>query len=119
MKIIETEGIVLKTMDFKEMDSILTFLTRDVGKKAGVLYGGKSVRSGNAAKAEMFVLNHLEFSEKPGSDLPAIFFDSYDADFCISFSKKITERYCVPTSPPCRLRVVGSWQRQNHSSKVS
>ena len=62
MKIIETEGIVLKTMDFKEMDSILTFLTRDVGKKAGVLYGGKSVRSGNAAKAEMFVLNHLEFS---------------------------------------------------------
>jgi DNA repair protein RecO (recombination protein O) len=72
MKIIETEGIVLKTMDFKEKDSILTFLTRDVGKKAGVLYGGKSVRSGNAAKAEMFVLNHLEFSEKPGSDLVRI-----------------------------------------------
>ena len=65
MKIIETDGIVLKTMDFKEKDSILTFLTRDAGKKAGVLHGGKSVRSGNAAKAELFVINHFEYSEKP------------------------------------------------------
>jgi len=27
MKVIETDGIVLKTMDFKEKDCILTFLT--------------------------------------------------------------------------------------------
>ena len=64
MKIIETEGIVLKTMDFKEKDIILTFLTRDLGKKVGILHGGKSLRSGNAAKAELFVLNHFEFFEK-------------------------------------------------------
>jgi DNA repair protein RecO len=63
MKIIETVGIVLKTMDFKEKDNILTFLTRDAGKKAGVLHGGKSIRSGNAAKAELFVINHFEYSE--------------------------------------------------------
>ena len=72
MKIIETDGIVLKTMDFKEKDSILTFLTRDAGKKAGVLHGGKSVRSGNAAKAELFVINHFEYSEKPSADLVRI-----------------------------------------------
>lgn len=54
MKVIETDGIVLKTMDFKEKDCILTFLTKNAGKKAGVLYGGKSLRSGNAAKAELF-----------------------------------------------------------------
>ena len=51
MKIIETDGIVLKTMDFKEKASILTFLTCDAGKHAGVLHGGKSVRSGTAAQA--------------------------------------------------------------------
>ena len=72
MKIIETEGIVLKTIDFKEKDSILTFLTRDAGKKAGILHGGKSLRSGNAAKAELFVLNHFEFSEKVSTDLVRI-----------------------------------------------
>ena len=69
MKIIETEGIVLKSIDFKEKDNILTFLTRDVGKKTGVLHGGKSLRSGNAAKSELFVLNHFEFSEKISNDL--------------------------------------------------
>ena len=41
MKVIETDGIVLKTMDFKENDSILTFLTPEAGKIAGVLHGGK------------------------------------------------------------------------------
>ena len=59
-------------MDFKEKDSILTFLTREVGKRAGVLHGGKSMRSGNAAKAELFVLNHFEFSEKPNTELVRI-----------------------------------------------
>ena len=59
-------------MDFKEKDSILTFLTREVGKRAGVLHGGKSMRSGNAAKAELFVLNQFEFSEKPNTELVRI-----------------------------------------------
>ena len=64
MEVIETDGIVLKTMDFKEKDCILTFLTTKVGKKAGILHGGKSLRSGNAAKAELFVLNYFELFEK-------------------------------------------------------
>ncbi len=72
MKIIETDAIVLKTMDFKEKDSILTFLSRDAGKKAGVLHGGKSMRSGNVARAELFVINHFEYSERPSTDLVSI-----------------------------------------------
>ena len=72
MKVIETDGIVLKTMDFKENDSILTFLTPEAGKIAGVLHGGKSTRSGNSAKTELFVTNHLEFSIKTGAELVRI-----------------------------------------------
>ena len=72
MKVIETDGIVLKTMDFKENDSILTFLTPEAGKIAGVLHGGKSARSGNSAKTELFVTNHLEFSIKTGAELVRI-----------------------------------------------
>ena len=72
MKVIETDGIVLKTMDFKENDSILTFLTPEAGKISGVLHGGKSARSGNSAKKELFVTNHLEFSIKTGTELVRI-----------------------------------------------
>ena len=72
MKVIETDGIVLKTMDFKENDSILTFLTPEAGKIAGVLHGGKSTRSGNSAKTELFVTNHIEFSIKTGTELVRI-----------------------------------------------
>ena len=72
MKVIESDGIVLKTMDFKENDSILTFLTPEAGKIAGVLHGGKSARSGNSAKTELFVINHLEFIIKTGSELVRI-----------------------------------------------
>ena len=72
MKVIETDGIVLKTMHFKENDSILTFLTPKAGKIAGVLHGGKSTRSGNSAKTELFVTNHLEFSIKTGDELVRI-----------------------------------------------
>ena len=72
MKIFETAGIVLKSLDFKEKDCILTFLTRDFGKKVGILHGGKSIKSGNAAKSELFVLNHFEFSEKLNNDFVRI-----------------------------------------------
>ncbi|MBC8259563.1 MAG: DNA repair protein RecO [SAR324 cluster bacterium] len=72
MKVIETAGIVLKTMDFKENDIILTILTREAGKKSGIFHGGKSLRSGNAAKAELFVINYFEYSEKPNTDLVRI-----------------------------------------------
>ena len=72
MKIIETDGIILKTMDFKENDSILTFLTSDAGKIAGVLHGAKSTRSGNSAKTDLFVTNHIEFSFKTGTELVKI-----------------------------------------------
>ena len=72
MKIIETDGIVLKAMDFKENDSILTFLTPEAGKISGIIHGGKSTRSGNSAKTELFVKNYFQFSLKSGAELVRI-----------------------------------------------
>jgi hypothetical protein len=37
---------------------------------------------------------------------------------CSSECSKITERYCVPTSLPCRLSCVGSWITKN-TSRIS
>ncbi|KIW34894.1 uncharacterized protein PV07_01637 [Cladophialophora immunda] len=39
---------------------------------------------------------------------PTFFLISSAILSCSSFSAKIAERYCVPVSAPCRLRVVGS-----------
>ena len=39
--------------------------------------------------------------------------------FCSGVWGKIAERYCVPTSFPWRLRVVGSWSLKNHCSSRS
>ena len=47
-------------------------MTPEAGKIAGVLHGGKSARSGNSAKKELFVTNHLEFSVKAGVELVRI-----------------------------------------------
>ena len=35
---------------------------------------------------------------------------------CSGDCGKIADRYCVPTSFPCRLSVVGSCRRKNHYS---
>ena len=96
MKVIETDGIVLKTMEFKEKDCILTFLTTKVGKKAGILHGGKSLRSGNAAKAELFVLNHFEFD----SNQTWIWLESGNANCRKAFllSVKIIQSFYTPVT---------------------
>ena len=41
------EGIVLRPVDFRERDRILTFLTREQGKVSGIVYGARSLKSQN------------------------------------------------------------------------
>ena len=111
MKVIETDGIVIRTMDFKEKDCILTFLTANVGKKAAVLHGGKSLRSGNAAKAELFVLNHFEFFEKPNIDLVKIHKCELQESFPLvrkNYSKFLHANYFSELLLQCEIPAVDS-----------
>ncbi|MGB0295354.1 MAG: DNA repair protein RecO, partial [bacterium] len=39
------EGIILRPVDFRERDRILTFLTREQGKISGIVHGARSLKS--------------------------------------------------------------------------
>ena len=54
------DGIVLRTMDFKESDKIVTLFTRDQGKVAFVAKGVRKVKSKYGAACQLFT--HGEFS---------------------------------------------------------
>jgi len=68
----EEECLILKPLDFREKDRILTFLAATQGKCSGVLFGAKSLRSKSLGVSEPFVLARLQFSERPRSEMVRI-----------------------------------------------
>ena len=68
----EEECLVLKPLDFREWDRILTFLAATQGKCSGVLFGAKSIRSKSLGVAEPFVLARIQFSERARSEMVRI-----------------------------------------------
>ena len=58
------EGIVLRPVDFRERDRILTFLTREQGKVSGIVYGARSLKSQNRAATEPLVLAQFDYVER-------------------------------------------------------
>jgi DNA repair protein RecO len=68
----EEECLILKPLDFREKDRILTFLAATQGKHSGVLFGAKSIRSKNLGVSEPFVLARIQFSERLRSEMVRI-----------------------------------------------
>ncbi|MGK5095090.1 DNA repair protein RecO [Deltaproteobacteria bacterium TL4] len=68
----DTDSFILKQIDYKERDKILTFLTKESGKKAGILRGAKSFKSQNVSLTELFSHVHLHYVEKSNQDLVSI-----------------------------------------------
>ena len=58
------EGIILRPVDFRERDRILTFLTPEQGKISGIVHGARSLRSQNRAATEPLVLARFEYVER-------------------------------------------------------
>ena len=56
----------------EEKDKIITFLTRENGKKAGIIYGAKSLRSQNVSSSEPFSKVKIIYVEKANRDLVSI-----------------------------------------------
>ena len=68
----ETQGLILKQMDFKDKDKIITILTKDDGKKSGILRGSKSLRSHHVATSEIFSHVQVLYVESPHRELVSI-----------------------------------------------
>jgi len=58
------EGIILRPVDFRERDRILTFLTREQGKISGIVHGARSLKSQNRAATEPLVLAQFDYVER-------------------------------------------------------
>ena len=58
------EGLILRPVDYRERDRILTFLTREQGKLSGIVHGARSLKSGNRAATEVLVLARLDYVER-------------------------------------------------------
>jgi DNA repair protein RecO (recombination protein O) len=67
--ILKTEGIVLKSFDFRETSRIATFFTRDFGKVKGVLKGVRKDPKKFGSSVEKFSLNDIVYYYHRNSDL--------------------------------------------------
>src|SRR5208282_2281349 len=67
--ILKTEGIVLKTFDFRETSRIATFFTRDFGKVKGVLKGIRKDPKKFGSSADQFSVNDIVYYQHRNSDL--------------------------------------------------
>ena len=67
--IVKTEGIVLKSFDFRETSRIATFFTRDQGKVKGVLKGIRKDPRKFASSVEKFSLNDIVYYQYRNSDI--------------------------------------------------
>ena len=67
--IVKTEGIVLKSFDFRETSRIATFFTRDYGKVKGVLKGIRKDPRKFGSSVEKFSINDIVYYQYHNSDL--------------------------------------------------
>ena len=67
--IVKTEGIVLKTFDFRETSRIATFFTRDFGKVKGILKGIRKDPKKFGSSVEKFSVNDIVYYQHRNSDL--------------------------------------------------
>lgn len=70
--ILQTEGIVLKTFDFRETSRIATFFTKDYGKVKGVLKGIRKDPKKFGSHIDKFSVNDIVYYQYRNSDLHLI-----------------------------------------------
>jgi len=70
--IVKTEGIVLKSFDFRETSRIAVFFTRDFGKVKGVLKGIRKDPRKFSSSVELFSLNEIIYYQYRNSDIHLI-----------------------------------------------
>jgi DNA repair protein RecO (recombination protein O) len=67
-----SEALLLDVRDLAERDRIVTFLTRERGKKSGVARGARARHSRFAGQLQPLAKAHVTWFEKPGRDLVRI-----------------------------------------------
>lgn len=69
MPIRKTEAVVIRTMDYRESDRIVTFFSRDFGKIAGIARGARRSTKRFSGSLDLFCHVMLQFFEKRSQNL--------------------------------------------------
>ncbi len=72
MRLHSSDSFILGTHALKETDRIVSFLTRDAGKKRGVARGARRARSGFSGALEPMTEARVVYYEKEGRELVSI-----------------------------------------------
>ena len=72
MRHVDSEAFILGTHPLREKDRIVSFLTRDAGKKRGVARGARSPKSGFGGALEPMTEARVLYFEKEGRELVSI-----------------------------------------------
>lgn len=64
-----TDAVVLRAVDIRESDRILTFLSRDLGVVSALARGARSSRKRFGGALGLFTLSRLELSRKAGAEI--------------------------------------------------
>ncbi len=113
MKLQSSESIILKQIDFKENDKIITFLTKDQGKKSGILRGAKKLKSRHVGASEPFVHATIFYVEKANVELVTIRkFDLLESFYSIrqSYNKIVYAAYCTELVHLCVIDPEAAYQ---------
>jgi len=87
MAILNTKGLILDSIDFRETSKICTFFSKDYGKIKGILKGARSSPSKFKSNLDKFSLNHLVFYTSRNSQLHLVSQCDMIKDFSPSFDK--------------------------------
>ncbi len=72
MPLYDSEAVVLRTVDFREADRIVTFLTPGHGRLSGLARGAKRLRSRFGASLEVLTHGRLVYFDRQGKNLIGI-----------------------------------------------
>ena len=69
MELFQTQALILKTTVYRDKDIIVHFLTDKYGKKNGIIYGARSLRSAFQGMSEPFSQLGIQFAEKEHAEM--------------------------------------------------
>ncbi len=72
MPLYDSEALVLRTVDFREADKVVTFLTPGHGKLSGLARGAKRLRSRFGGSLEVLTHGRLVYFDRQGKNLIGI-----------------------------------------------
>ena len=115
MVIINTQGIVLKSVTYKENDLILTIFSRKLGKISAIARGAKKSKSSLLSSSQIFAYSNFTLKREGNmyrvtqSEIIKSFYNlsyNFDAFSYVTYILKLIDNFMIDNQPNNRLFVL-------------